>query len=837
MFSSAPKPVAPPPDTKPVAPPPTNSGAQAIGEAIAPGMMSAIQKRKALLDSLADGYAPGRRGVAQLEGPGTTTSDSIHGVSLSRGEAVLPAKTVKAVGPDNVAALIEQTNGKAPQRGLRGGMQAARGALDDVADDLLGRKKMPGATSNSAFSSMANELRGRGTSAGTGVNSSTGLPEYNVPPEMTNYRTDAAAKIKPRGVSPQTNPLGASADAINFNGIKPPPAPADTSLKGRAQSAWSATKGLFNGAHEAATNAPPKTPAEMARSFNPNLSVGMPGADGVRKAAEVGGKWVGRAGRVATPVAAAMDASDVVDVATDKNMTGIDTANEVASKAGKWGAAGAGAIAGASAGAFGGPLAPLTVPLGAAVGGLTGYFASDAAIKAGRGAVGTETRDPSQYSNGIVSQALGRDRAGTPLPGQTAGAQTAGAGAQATTAPGELTDAQLAAKNADMLAASDRSLKAASFERPAVPQLGDERNVDALAGTRDVFSAARSRDGKPVWQTVSTPDALARMEQSKRDDRAERDAAADRAMNGPTSYKAQLRNLQERRANDALQQIREAAMWNPRAAKLYKSLMQTQSTVQGHQLSHDATLRSAAMQRDASMYGHDVSRANNRDTNTVNAQGDELQYKGTMGRIEFERGQAGIKRGVDGAKAVTDDLKSNPHAYRVDEKGQPVFDPGKAARLSKYMAEVNPLVKLPDGRTLPLNQARELYPQEAQDAEAKASNDFALRELAHEYSKEAVAGKGTQTGPVKLGAVRKINPTSDIVGNDTHFLGGLKTAAMSPFTGGNVVEVKGIGGRTIALPMDVIMQHPQGREMLESINRNRELAKQPPVDVYGNIVK
>ena len=45
-----------------------------------------------------------------MHGPGTSTSDSIHGVSLSKGEAVLPAKTVQAVGVGNLARLIQDTN-------------------------------------------------------------------------------------------------------------------------------------------------------------------------------------------------------------------------------------------------------------------------------------------------------------------------------------------------------------------------------------------------------------------------------------------------------------------------------------------------------------------------------------------------------------------------------------------------------------------------------------------------------------------------------------------------------------------------------------------------------
>ena len=53
-------------------------------------------------------------GTPYVEGPGTGTSDSIP-AKLSKGEAVLPAKTVQTLGVDTVADLIEATNGKKPK--------------------------------------------------------------------------------------------------------------------------------------------------------------------------------------------------------------------------------------------------------------------------------------------------------------------------------------------------------------------------------------------------------------------------------------------------------------------------------------------------------------------------------------------------------------------------------------------------------------------------------------------------------------------------------------------------------------------------------------------------
>jgi len=73
------------------------------------------------------GYAAG--GI--VKGKGTTTSDSIP-VNLSKGEAVLPAKTVKALGGKSmVERLIEMTNGKPP---VKGGIHAGGNYKDGYLD-------------------------------------------------------------------------------------------------------------------------------------------------------------------------------------------------------------------------------------------------------------------------------------------------------------------------------------------------------------------------------------------------------------------------------------------------------------------------------------------------------------------------------------------------------------------------------------------------------------------------------------------------------------------------------------------------------------------------------
>lgn len=74
-------------------------------------------------------------GTAFLSGPGSSTSDSID-AKLSAGEAVLPAKTVLAVGAKNLARLIEETNGTPPKGPVQADGEYAAGAVPEQAKSM-----------------------------------------------------------------------------------------------------------------------------------------------------------------------------------------------------------------------------------------------------------------------------------------------------------------------------------------------------------------------------------------------------------------------------------------------------------------------------------------------------------------------------------------------------------------------------------------------------------------------------------------------------------------------------------------------------------------------------
>ena len=71
------------------------------------------------------------RGTPFVEAPRGVSKDGDHvPAMLEHGEAVLPKETVAAVGTKSIQRLIEETTGRRPKQGLRGGLRAATGAVD-----------------------------------------------------------------------------------------------------------------------------------------------------------------------------------------------------------------------------------------------------------------------------------------------------------------------------------------------------------------------------------------------------------------------------------------------------------------------------------------------------------------------------------------------------------------------------------------------------------------------------------------------------------------------------------------------------------------------------------
>ncbi len=161
------------------------------------------------------------------------------------------------------------------------------------------------------------------------------------------------------------------------------------------------TRGLTQAARP--TQAPPAVAPRAVNPLNP------PAGDFVRQQAGRLGRAVrqaapgtarlGRvarsAGKAAGMLGTALEAGQVLDVATDPAKSGLDTATQTAGSVGRLSAAGAGALGGGM----------IAGPVGAVLGGFAGYQGADAAIRAGREALGASPDDPAASSRGVLTRA------------------------------------------------------------------------------------------------------------------------------------------------------------------------------------------------------------------------------------------------------------------------------------------------------------------------------------------------------------------------------------------------------------------------------------------------
>ena len=139
------------------------------------------------------------RDGGMVHGPGTSTSDSIPAV-LSNGEAVLPADTVRALGPANVEATIAATHAPAGQGAYRRGRPAfADGGLVDE-----------------------EELRRRG--AGTGPASAAAVAQQPAPPPVVAPTLGTTPAVQPSAVS--MLPLGGARSGNGYSEGDVPGTPA-----------------------------------------------------------------------------------------------------------------------------------------------------------------------------------------------------------------------------------------------------------------------------------------------------------------------------------------------------------------------------------------------------------------------------------------------------------------------------------------------------------------------------------------------------------------------------------------------------------------------------------
>lgn len=329
-----------------------------------------------------------RRGAASLQGPGTATSDSIP-AHLSKGEAVLPAATVKALGSQNIAQTIQQTTGKTPAVGLRTGGHFAGGEIPGGPLPTIDESAIPKQAAPVQPSPYLDEgLRVPGSA--NAAPASNGAPTYNVPPENAAFKQQAQAQAQARMSQPQANPSVSQTPSAGPSTPQPPvaePAPVRPGWRGAMDRGVQGVKNVVKAAPEVANSA-----------TNSLKSRAMGFAGGAANVAN-GAVQIGSAAR---------------DILTP-GMTDDQKMGRVAEGVGRMGGMAVGGTVGADLGSL---TAPFTGPVGPIVGGLIGgglgYFAPEAANKVGNAVEGKL----GEWTNGAIGRKPGE--APTPLPSDVA---------------------------------------------------------------------------------------------------------------------------------------------------------------------------------------------------------------------------------------------------------------------------------------------------------------------------------------------------------------------------------------------------------------------------------
>ena len=266
---------------------------------------------------------PGRRGLRMAEGgivrgPGGPTDDDVpmrvsgRDVELSNTEAVLPAKTVQALGgPKAVEELIEDTNGKPPVKGgLRDGGDYATGVVGDQLDPRELRPEFRSQAATPVIEPAANPglEAARNTRAAGAMGAMPEGPAYNpVQPEVIQPKPAAS------------------------------PSPQFAAARAEQEARLSAQKAVEM------AHGQPKPPA--SEGYGRAAGKAFVEAGGAKGLA---GKALGAVGKYLVPAAAAYDATlgnDAIHV-EDRPDDGIgqrvlNGAKDIGLKAGDWGTRGA----------------------------------------------------------------------------------------------------------------------------------------------------------------------------------------------------------------------------------------------------------------------------------------------------------------------------------------------------------------------------------------------------------------------------------------------------------------------------------------------------------------
>ena len=746
---------------------------------------------KARMQHTAPGYAKGvvplglRRGIAQIKGPGTSTSDSIHGVSLSKGEAVLPAKTVQAVGPKNIEQLITSTNGAPPAKGLRAG--------EGYADGVLPKE----------------------------IN----ISDYDKPSlKVTGddiERAQRASNARP-SISESTRVLGNAGEGIDMTKTQPPKA-APAGLAGRVKQAWDGAKGSVASGVENGSDAV-KSGLQKAK-----LGVKILGA-GTGSVLE----GVNAYGDINTP-----GMSDL-----EKANRGVEGVSRVA---GGLGGYAAGASAGALGQALV-PIPGLGFGMGVVGGYLGGKYlpkivnrltngpdtqlpserAADLRsqgekLKVSAPSVDVAKVDPRQTDSvltrtNVSANTLGRDAG--PLgrtPNPTLQAQPSGPDltSQLASAPGTLPAGlrdgviyRTAGANGNPVY-SGRNV---GYDPSTPTQMvdGQGRNLARKGGLYNAaagapvamgdggFAITPSGAAKPPADSVAgTPEVSAalRAASARGDTDAVRSFYQKDGGNFQGLSAAQPSQQQTSPMEDRLMAELQKGNLTRAGARLLQALAQNRITAEGNQ-----------MQYRSSMAGHDVAR-----------QGYELTYATGNNRLALDRSKIGHEMRMAAQEGVMKDVDNSPLIISTGTDGKTYKDEGKRNYLLQQLKAMTGKMTMPDGKPVSLEDLYSRGDGKYHQMMAAAQAGIELGNTVNEYAKSPLFGAQSGWAAPNITDVRETGIEDYPKGLS---LVDAALAKVKPGYYSKGVEVD-VGGRKQMIPLGKLLDSPHGGEHRRVINEWR----------------
>ena len=230
------------------------------------------------------------------------------------------------------------------------------------------------------------------------------------------------------------------------------------------------------------------------------------------------------------------------------------------------------------------------------------------------------------------------------------------------------------------------------------------------------------------------------------------------------------------------------------------------------------------MQRDASMYGHEVSRENNRNSNATQARGDDLQFAGTQNRLGLDRAKLSYEMTQSAAKGVNEDNMNSVYATEVDPKtGLKVKSQAKADELGQALRAAAGRLKTPDGKPVSLEQLRATNPALYQSMRTAIEGQKGLGEVVNEYAAGNTFGQKGGWAPPNITNVREMGPSDFPKGAS------LTDALLAPFKSGyrsQGVEID-VGGRKQVIPLSELFAGEHGGQYRQLVNEWLKANKRP----------